>query len=243
VPASIEDPVTTHEINVTGFLNLLLAAQHERVRRVVYASSCAIYGDSPELPLHENVIPRPLSPYASSKLADEAYASGMAHTPGLELVGLRYFNVFGPRQDPKGVYAAVIPLWIEAMRRGEPVQIFGDGSTTRDFCPVANIVQANLLAAQAPLGECRHEVVNVAAGGQITLNDLFETLRARLERECPHLAGFRPSYREFRAGDIRHSHASIAKAQALLGYAPAQSVAEGLEATLAWFTGAAADRK
>jgi UDP-N-acetylglucosamine 4-epimerase len=235
VPASMEDPLTTHEINVTGFLNLLRAAQREGVRRVVYASSCAVYGDSIELPLHEGLLPRPLSPYASSKLADEAYASALAPAAGLDALGLRYFNVFGPRQDPKGVYAAVIPLWLAAMRRGDLVQIFGDGSTTRDFCPIANVVQANLLAAHAPLGPGRHEVVNVALGGQTSLNGLFEMLRARLEKRCPHLAGFRPVYREFRAGDIRHSHASIAKAGSVLGYVPTQSFTDGLEATLAWF--------
>jgi UDP-N-acetylglucosamine 4-epimerase len=235
VPASIEDPLTTHEINVTGFLNLLRAAQREGVGRIVYASTCAVYGDSPELPLHEGLLPRPLSPYASSKLADEAYASAMASASGLGAVGLRYFNVFGPRQDPHGAYAAVLPLWLAAMRRGEPVQIFGDGSTTRDFCPIANVVQANLLAAHVPLGESPHDVVNVAVGGQTSLNALFEMLRARLEKQCPHLAGFRPIYRDFRKGDIRHSHASIAKAGAVLGYVPIQSMAEGLDATLAWF--------
>lgn len=235
VPASLEDPLGTHEINVTGFLNVLLAGREAGVRRVIYASSCAVYGDSTNLPLAEDEPARPLSPYAASKLADEGYAAALAGTAGIEAVGLRYFNVFGPRQDPKGVYAAVIPLWIAAMIQGQPVRIFGDGSTTRDFCPVANIVQANLLAASAPLGPSRHEVVNVAVGARTSLKELFEAIRARLEPDFPHVRGFRPTHQPFRAGDIRHSHARIEKARQLLGYAPALSVEQGLRETVAWF--------
>ena len=235
VPASVTDPTATHEINVTGFLNVLLAGREAGVKRVVYASSCAVYGDSTNLPLAEEEPPRPLSPYAASKLANEGYAAALAHITGLEAVGLRYFNVFGPRQDPKGVYAAVIPLWTSAMIQREPVRIFGDGSTSRDFCPVPNVVQANLLAATAPLGPGRHEVVNVAVGARTSLNDLFETIRARLQTDYPHLRGFQPVYEPFRAGDIRHSHARIDKARQLFGYTPSLSVQQGLTETLAWF--------
>jgi UDP-N-acetylglucosamine 4-epimerase len=236
VPASMNDPVTTHDINVTGFLHLLLAARRHRVRRIVYASSCAIYGDSTALPLTEATPGQPLSPYAASKLADEIYAAAFSRNDGVECVGLRYFNVFGPRQDPKGVYAAVIPLWADAMIRNQPVQIFGDGSTSRDFCYIANVVQANLLAATAPLSQSRHEVFNVAVGARTTLNELFELLRSNLASEHPHLRDFKPVYRDFRAGDILHSHADITKARQLLGYNPTHAVAQGLRETLEWFT-------
>ena len=235
VPASIDDPVTTHEVNVTGFLNVLMAARENKVRRVVYASSCAIYGDSERLPLTEDQTPRPLSPYASSKLADEIYAESFSRSYGMEMIGLRYFNVFGPRQDPKGVYAAVIPMWASAMIQNTPIQIFGDGSTTRDFCHVANVVQANLLAATVELGVVRHDVVNVAAGGRTSLSELFELLRAKLLPEYPHLQDYKPLHRDFRAGDIRHSHADVSKAQRRLGYIPTHSVERGLQETLAWY--------
>ena len=235
VPASVSDPLATHEINTTGFLNLLRAAEENGVRRLVYASSCALYGDSPNLPLREEEAARPLSLYASSKLANEAYAAAFAHNTPLEAFGLRYFNVFGPRQDPQGVYAAVIPLWISAMMEHAPVKIFGDGENTRDFCHIANIVQANLLAATTPLPGTRHDVVNVAVGHRTSLNELFEMIRQELVPEFPHLVAFRPRYEAFRAGDIRHSHATIAKAQRVLGYQPTHGVAEGLKETVQWF--------
>jgi UDP-N-acetylglucosamine 4-epimerase len=235
VPASLTDPATTLDINVTGFTNLLRAAVDAKVRRVIYASSCAIYGDSPQLPLSEEQPGRPLSPYAASKLVDELIAGAFATAGSLEAVGLRYFNVYGPRQDPKGVYAAVIPLWIASMIRNAPVRIFGDGSTTRDFCHIANVVQANVLAATASLGASGHEVVNVAVGGRTSLNDLFASIRRELLPACPHLQGFAPIYEDFRPGDIRHSHASIAKAQRLLGYAPTHPLEVGLKETIDWF--------
>ena len=235
VPGSIADPGTTHDINVTGFLNVLMAARENKVRRIVYASSCAVYGDSERLPLTEDQPPRPLSPYAASKLTDEIYAESFSRAYGLETVGLRYFNVFGPRQDPNGVYAAVIPLWASAMIQNTPIQIFGDGSTTRDFCHVANVVQANLLAATVELGEARHEVVNVAAGGRTSLNELFELIRSKLLPDYPHLKHYKPLYRNFRAGDIRHSHADITKARQRLGYEPTHSAERGLQETLAWY--------
>jgi UDP-N-acetylglucosamine 4-epimerase len=235
VPASMEEPVTTHDINVTGFLHLLLAARDQHVQRVVYASSCAVYGDSAHLPLKEDEPPRPLSPYAASKLANEIYAGSFARSHGLPAIGLRYFNVFGPRQDPKGVYAAVIPQWATAMIHGRPVGIFGDGSTTRDFCYIANVVQANLLAATVELDGVSHAVVNVAAGVRTSLNELFALLQTMLLPDYPHLADFQPAHRDFRPGDIRHSHADITKARQLLGYTPGHTVEGGLRAALAWY--------
>lgn len=235
VPESMENPVATHAANTTGFMNLLLAARAAKVRRVVYASSCAVYGDSTRLPLSEDQPTQPLSPYAASKLANEIYAGAFCRSYGMSAVGLRYFNVFGPRQDPNGVYAAVIPLWLSAMIAGRGITIFGDGSTTRDFCHISNVIQANLLAATLDMSPGVHEVVNVAAGGRTSLNELFEMLRGMLVDEFPGLKGFAPSYRPFRAGDIRHSQADIAKARQLLGYEPACTVEQGLRNALAWY--------
>jgi len=235
VPASMEDPAATHDINVTGFLNVLLAAREQKVRRVVHASSCAVYGDSARLPLKEDEPPHPLSPYAASKLANEIYAGSFARSHGLQAIGLRYFNVFGPRQDPKGVYAAVIPQWATAMIHGTPIEIFGDGSTTRDFCYIANVVQANLLAATTELKDTSHAVVNVAAGARTSLNELFALLRTMLLPDYPHLADYQPAHRDFRPGDIRHSHADIAKARQLLGYVASHTVEQGLREALAWY--------
>jgi len=238
VPASMEDPVTTHDINTTGFMNVLLAAREQKVRRVVYASSCAVYGDSTRLPLTEDEPAQPLSPYAMSKLANEVYAGAFCRSYAMTAVGLRYFNVFGPRQDPKGVYAAVIPLWASAMIANSEIQIFGDGSTTRDFCYVGNVIQANLLAATVDLEPGTHEVVNVAAGGRTSLNELFELIRSALQPDHPHLKSFKPVHRDFRAGDIRHSQADITKAGCILGYSPACTVEQGLHEALAWYTNA-----
>jgi UDP-N-acetylglucosamine 4-epimerase len=235
VPRSIEEPLQSHESNVTGFVTLLVAAGRHRVKRVVYASSSSVYGDEPRLPKVEARVGRPLSPYAATKRIDEIYADAFASAYGLETIGLRYFNVFGPRQDPAGPYAAVIPKWIEAMIRGEPACINGDGATSRDFCYVANVVQANLLAAttrnQAALGQ----VFNVAIGGRTTLNELFDLIRHRLARRYPRLKSARPVYRDFRPGDVRHSHADIRKARQLLGYRPTHTVAQGLDAALDWY--------
>lgn len=238
VPASMSDPVATHEINTTGFLNVLAAAREHKVGRVVYASSCAVYGDSTALPLTEEQPAQPLSPYAMSKLANEVYAGAFCRSYGMTAVGLRYFNVFGPRQDPKGVYAAVIPLWASAMIANREIQIFGDGSTTRDFCYIGNVVQANLLAATNEFAHGSHDVFNVAAGGRTSLNELFEMIRSALAPAFPHVKTFRPVYRDFRAGDIRHSQADVAKARRILGYDPVCSVAEGLREALAWYTNA-----
>jgi UDP-N-acetylglucosamine 4-epimerase len=235
VPASMANPMETHETNVTGFLNILVTAREARVRRVVYASSCSIYGDSVSLPLTEDQPGRPLSPYAASKLADEVYAATFANGGGPSSVGLRYFNVFGPRQDPKGVYAAVIPQWVTAMIQRLPIRIYGDGSTTRDFCFVANVVQANLLAATAELGAIQHDVFNVAVNACTSLKELFEYLRLQLLPDHPHLQDSRPIFEDFRPGDIRHSQADISKAKRILGYAPTHTVERGLQETLSWY--------
>lgn len=232
VPASLEDPLATHAINVTGFANILNAAREQRVKRVIYASSSAVYGDEPTLPKVENKIGNPLSPYALSKLANELYAANFRQCFGVASIGLRYFNVFGARQDPRGPYAAVIPRWIEAMIQGGPVFINGDGETTRDFCHVSDVVQANVLAATVPEAEAVNQVYNIAAGNGTTLNDLFRILRDELCGQFPHLKQLKPQYRDFRPGDIRHSQADITRAKTLLGYSPQMSLKDGLRAAM-----------
>ena len=233
VPRSIVDPLTSHDVNVTGFLNMLDAARTAGVSRFVYAASSSTYGDEPNLPKQEERIGNPLSPYAVTKLADELYAAVYARNFGFKAIGLRYFNVFGPRQDPDGAYAAVIPKWVAAMIDGDPVTINGDGETSRDFCYVANAVQANILAALAP-DEAQGEVYNVAVGDRTTLGELFGFIRDGLRDHQVHydqppiMAGFRP-------GDVLHSQADIAKARRLLGYDPTYSVARGLGEALPWY--------
>ena len=234
VPRSVADPLLTNSVNVTGFLNMLVAARAARVKRFVFAASSSTYGDHPKLPKVEDTIGRPLSPYAVTKLINELYAEVFARTYGFEFVGLRYFNVFGPRQDPDGAYAAVIPKWIASMLRDEPVFINGDGESSRDFCFVDNAVQANLLAAAAA-GDAVNQVYNVAVGDQTTLNELHDLLVNRLTNLRPGLAPARPIYREFRSGDVRHSRADVAKSRTLLGYEPTHSIAEGLDTTAAWY--------
>ncbi len=235
VPRSMAEPLATHAANVTGFLNMLLAARQAKVKRFVYASSSAVYGDSPELPKSEENIGRPLSPYAATKLMNEIYADTFARAYGLESIGLRYFNVFGPRQDPAGAYAAVIPLWIASLLRREPVFINGDGETSRDFCFVENVVQANLLAATISDPAAVNQVYNVALGRRTTLNELFCFLKDGLRRRDPTLPDCKPAYRDFRSGDVRHSLADVNKAQRLLGFAPARGVEAGLEIALDWY--------
>ena len=235
VPRSVEDPVLTHEVNATGFLRVLVAARDAGIRRVVYASSSSVYGDHPALPKVEDAVGRQLSPYAVSKRADELYAHVFGSCYGLELVGLRYFNVFGPRQDPNGPYAAVIPRWFAGLRGGTEVAIYGDGETSRDFCFVENVVQANLLAATTTNAGVIGEVFNVAYGERTTLNDLFQMIRDRVARDIPGAKDVRPTYHDFRRGDVRHSHADIGKARRLLHYAPVYSVGEGLDHTARWY--------
>jgi UDP-N-acetylglucosamine 4-epimerase len=235
VPQSISDPLSTNETNVAGFLNMLMAARGAGVLRFVYASSSAAYGDDPGLPQVEPGIGRPLSPYGLTKYVNELYAGIFARCYGLDSVGLRYFNVFGPRQDPAGAYAAVIPAWIAAMIRNDPLFINGDGETVRDFCHVDNVVQANLLAATVDDPAAVDQVYNVALGEGTTLNQLFGTIRSLLVPRFPHLRDLRPSYREFRSGDVRLSQADIGKASRLLGYRPVGPVSEGLARALDWY--------
>lgn len=235
VPRSIADPIATDESNVTGFLNLLVAAHGATVSRFVYASSSAVYGDHAAPLKTEAETGRPLSPYAVTKLVNELYAENFARCYGFGSIGLRYFNVFGPRQDPDGPYAAVIPRWIAEMVRDEPVYINGDGSTTRDFCYVDDVVQANLLAATVEDRAAVNQVYNVALNVGTSLNDLFEMIRARLEPRFPRLRALRPSYREFRHGDVRHSQADTGKAGRLLGYRPTWRVGDGLERAIDWY--------
>lgn len=235
VPRSLQNPLATHDVNVTGFLQVLEAARATGVRRVVYASSSSVYGDHPGLPKVEELVGRPLSPYAASKALDEQYADVWRRCYALEPIGLRYFNVFGPRQDPGGPYAAVIPLWFAGLLRGTDVAIFGDGETSRDFCYVDNVVQANLLAATTTRAEAIGQVFNVACGDRTTLNVLFRLIRERVARLDPRAAAREPVYREFRGGDVRHSLAEVRKARALLGYEPIVDVAGGLDRAAAWY--------
>ena len=237
VPRSVEDPVTTNATNITGFLNMLVSARDAQVKRFVYAASSSTYGDHPGLPKVEDTIGKPLSPYAVTKYVNELYADVFGKTYGLQSVGLRYFNVFGPRQDPNGAYAAVIPKWIAGMIKGEAVYINGDGETSRDFCFIDNVVQANLLAATAPDPEAVNQVYNVAVGDRTTLNELYTQLKIQLLPRFPHLQDAKPQYRDFRTGDVRHSLANISKAATRLGYAPTHHVGRGLELAMPWYVG------
>ncbi|HKQ40125.1 MAG TPA: SDR family oxidoreductase [Verrucomicrobiae bacterium] len=225
VPASIKDPLATHETNVTGFLNMVLAARDAGVKRFVFASSCAVYGNSEKLPNSEDRTGNFLSPYALSKYLDELYANMF----GIETIGLRYFNVYGPRQDPNGAYAAVVPRWITALLKGEPVTIFGDGETTRDFVFVGDVVNANLLAAETSKPEAACQVYNVASGKSVSLNTLYSLICKSVGVKA------QPIHADFRAGDIRHSSADISKPLRLLGFKAAVSLEQGLEATVAAF--------
>ena len=235
VPRSISDPIAANTANVAGFVNMLVAARDAKTKRFIYAASSSTYGDHPGLPKVEDQIGRPLSPYAVTKYVNELYAEVFAQCYGMETVGLRYFNVFGARQDPEGPYAAVIPCWVRAMLTSQLVQINGDGETTRDFCYVANAVQANLLAALSAEPQAVNQVYNVAAGGRTSLNALFQTLRELLARGQPDLAAVQPEYRDFRPGDVRHSQADISKAHRLLGYEPTHDLRRGLEEALPWY--------
>jgi UDP-N-acetylglucosamine 4-epimerase len=214
---------------------MLVAARDAQVTRFVYAASSSTYGDHPGLPKEEDRIGKPLSPYAVTKLVNEQYADVFARTYGFETIGLRYFNIFGPRQDPNGAYAAVVPKWTASMIEHEAVWINGDGETSRDFCYIANVVQANLLAATTEAKGAANQVYNVAVGDRTTLNDLFEAIRATLEPRFPLLKDFKPSYRDFRAGDVRHSLADIGKARNLLGYEPSHNIQAGLAVAMDWY--------
>ena len=235
VPRSVEDPITTNASNVTGFLNMLVAARNAKVKRFVYAASSSTYGDHPGLPKLEDQIGKPLSPYAVTKYVNELYADVFGKTYGLQSIGLRYFNVFGPRQDPEGAYAAVIPKWISSLIKGDQVYINGDGETSRDFCYIANVVQANLMAASTSNLEAVNQVYNIAVGGRTTLNELFAQLKQNLISACPDLKDAQAIYREFRGGDVRHSLASIDKAREMLGYMPTHSIGQGVVLAMPWY--------
>lgn len=234
VPRSLADPITSNAANITGFLNMLVAARDAGVKSFTYAASSSTYGDHPALPKVEQNIGKPLSPYAVTKYVNELYADVFARSYGFTTIGLRYFNVFGPRQDPNGAYAAVIPKWAAALIDGEAVFINGDGETSRDFCYVANAVQANILSATATDPEARNQIYNVAVGDRTTLNQLFELLRDGLAAEGVSSEA-RPVYREFRAGDVRHSQADVSKGRRLLGYEPTHNLKKGLDEALSWY--------
>lgn len=235
VPRSMEDPLSSHTTNVDGFVNVLLAAHAARVQRVVYASSSSVYGDEAAQPKVEERIGRPLSPYATTKLVDEIYADTFYRTHGIESVGLRYFNVFGPRQDPRGAYAAVIPRWTQHIINGESCVVFGDGSSSRDFCYVDNVVQANLLAALAPREDIAIGAFNIACGDRTNLLELFATIRDLVAASRPAAASATLKMEPPRPGDIPHSLASIDRARGLLGYVPDYDVARGLAHTVSWY--------
>jgi len=235
VPRSLANPLATNATNVDGFLNMLVAARDAGVRRFVYAASSSTYGDHQALPKVEERIGRPLSPYAVSKLVNELYADVFARCYGLPSIGLRYFNIFGARQDPEGAYAAVIPRWTRAMLLGDVVMINGDGETSRDFCFIDNAVQANLLAAMCDDPEAVNQVYNVAVDDRTSLNRLFDILRAALLDFCPDVRQLRPVHGDFRPGDVRHSRADISKARRLLGYFPSHRIEEGVRAAMPWY--------
>ncbi len=234
VPRSIADPIMTNSANITGFLNMLVAARDARVSSFTYAASSSTYGDHPALPKVEENIGKPLSPYAVTKYVNELYAEVFARTYGFKSIGLRYFNVFGKRQDPNGAYAAVIPKWTAAMIAGDDVYINGDGETSRDFCFIENTVQANMLAATTQNDNAKNQVYNVAVGDRTTLNDLFNAIKAALNENG--ITYTKDSiYRDFREGDVRHSQASIEKIQSLLGYKPTERISQGIILAMKWY--------
>ena len=234
VPRSIDDPLLSNSCNIDGFVNMLVAARDAQVRSFVYAASSSTYGDSPELPKVEDKIGNPLSPYAVTKYVNELYADVFARCYGFTTIGLRYFNVFGQRQDPYGAYAAVIPQWFASLIKGETVYVNGDGETSRDFCYIDNVVQANLLASCAA-DEARNKVYNVAFGQRTTLNELFDLIKEEVCRHKPEATAATATHRDFRAGDVRHSLADITRARTLLGYEPAFDVRQGLRLAGDWY--------
>lgn len=235
IPRSLKAPLISHAANVDGFINMLEAARLANIKAFVYASSSSVYGDSTQQPRQEASIGKPLSPYAASKQIDEMYAGVFHRCYELPVVGLRYFNVFGARQNPNNPYAAVIPLWLKAMCKNEKVYINGDGETSRDFCYVANVVQANILAALQINSEISGQVFNIACSEQTSLNELYQLCTDLVREIRPTLKFLPPVYREFRTGDIRHSLADISKARTLLGYKPSHQVFSGLKEALPWY--------
>lgn len=234
VPRSLADPISTNGVNISGFLNMLVAARDAQVKSFTYAASSSTYGDHPQLPKVEDTIGKPLSPYAVTKYVNELYADVFSRCFEFKTIGLRYFNVFGPRQDPDGAYAAVIPKWIASLIKGEPVYINGDGETSRDFCFIANVIQANLLASFAQ-DAVKNQVYNVAVGDRTSLNQLYAQLRLNLSPLYRHVEKAEPVYRDFRNGDVRHSLADISKATACLGYVPGHRIGQGLRLAMPWY--------
>jgi len=235
VPRSIEDPIRTNKANVDGFLNMLVAAKDANVKRFVYAASSSTYGDHPDLPKVEDKIGNPLSPYAVTKLVNELYSQVFAKTYDFNTIGLRYFNIFGKRQDPNGAYAAVIPKWVSRIINKEDIFINGDGETSRDFCYIENTIQMNLLAATTYNNEAADQVYNVALNDRTSLNQLYQMIEERLIKRVEGLEKKEPRYRDFRAGDVRHSQADMSKAQTLIGYTPSHKIAAGLDETMDWY--------
>jgi len=236
VPRSIEDPILTNANNVDGFLNMLVAAKNSVVKKFVYAASSSTYGDHPDLPKVENIIGKPLSPYAVSKFTNELYAEVFFKTYGLNTIGLRYFNIFGRRQDPNGAYAAVIPKWINALISGQAINIYGDGDTSRDFCYIDNAIQANILAATTQNYKANNEIYNVAYGERTSLNDLYMHMVSLLEKKHLKTINSNPIYLDYRTGDVKHSLADISKAKNLLGYMPTHNFSDGLVETVEWYS-------
>ena len=235
VPRSIEDPIATNEANINGFLNILIASKDKKVSRFVYAASSSSYGDNTDLPKVEHMIGNPLSPYAVTKFVNELYANVFAKNYNLNTIGLRYFNVFGKRQDPNGAYAAVIPKWVASILNNKEVYINGDGETSRDFCYIENAVQANILAAMTANQEAINQVYNVALNQRTSLNELYKLIEDKIIERVDGLEQKEPIYRDFRAGDVRHSQASIDKAKELLDYQPEFKVSEGLNEAIDWY--------
>jgi UDP-N-acetylglucosamine 4-epimerase len=235
VPRSIDDPIMTNQSNIDGFLNMLVASRDAKVKRFVYAASSSTYGDHPGLPKQEDIIGKPLSPYAVTKYVNELYADVFSRLYEIECIGLRYFNVFGPRQDPEGAYAAVIPCWIGELLNNKVPTINGDGETSRDFCYIENVIQANLLSATTENPEAINQVYNVALGSRTTLNELFNMIKELLSDYDATIKNITPLYGPFRSGDVRHSQADIQKVKNLLGYNPTYDVKKGMEETVSWF--------
>ena len=235
VPRSIKDPINTNRANIDGFLNMLVTSKDANVKRFVYAASSSSYGDHPDLPKEEEKIGNPLSPYAVTKVVNELYASVFARTYGFKTIGLRYFNIFGKRQDPNGAYAAVIPKWVSAMLNKEDVFINGDGETSRDFCYIDNTLQINLLAATTDNDKATNQVYNVALNDRTSLNKLYHMIQDRLIKRTKKVQSKKPIYKDFRAGDVRHSQANIKKAQELLDFKPAFNISKGLDETMDWY--------
>ena len=235
VPRSLKDPLTSNEVNIAGFLNILVLARDHKVKGFVYAASSSTYGDNDNLPKIEENIGNPLSPYAITKYVNELYADIFFRSYNFDSIGLRYFNVFGKRQDPKGAYAAVIPKWIGALLNDSEVIINGDGTTTRDFCFIDNVIQANLLAATTENSEAKNNIYNVALGDRTSLNELYKFIKENIAVYLPSALLTKPIYQDFRKGDVKHAQASIEKAKSLLGYAPKIRIKEGLMKTIEWY--------